>query len=64
VTAFLLRGPGPVSVAAVARVRRLLTDGGSPLYGTDGFALREELHQICFLLRGGHPGAEAADRRR
>jgi hypothetical protein len=37
-------------VRGVALAERLLTDGGSPLYGTDVVALREELGRVRFLL--------------
>jgi hypothetical protein len=48
--AALLRGTSP-GLRGVASAQRLLTDGGSPLYGRDVAALREELGRVRFLLR-------------
>jgi hypothetical protein len=45
----LLRS-GEVTVRGVAFCERLLTDGGSPLYGQDPIALRGELHRARALL--------------
>lgn len=41
----------PVSAAAVALVERLLTSGGSPLYGDDPAELRDELTRILRHLQ-------------
>jgi hypothetical protein len=63
VVAELLRGarPGP---RGVAFAERLLTDGGSPLYGQDVVALREELGRVRFQLcsEAGGNDASADDR--
>jgi hypothetical protein len=48
--AALLRGTSP-GLRGVALAQLLLTDGGSPLYGNDVVALREELGRVRFLLR-------------
>ena len=40
----------PESAAGVAIVERLLTDGGSALYGHDPVALREALSRARYLL--------------
>jgi hypothetical protein len=47
----LLRGGG-TGARGIAMLEALLTDGGSPLYGADVGALREELHRIRFILGG------------
>ena len=41
----------PASAGGVALVERLLTDGGSPLYGNEVGPLREELRRARFLLQ-------------
>ena len=44
--ASVLRGPGPLYAAGIARVRRLLTDGTGPMYtARDGIALEDELRR-------------------
>jgi hypothetical protein len=48
----LLRG-SPSSARGVAAAHRLVTNGGSPLYGGDARALRSELRRIRFLLVRG-----------
>jgi hypothetical protein len=45
-----LRGSSP-GLRGVALAERLLTDGGSPLYGRDALSLREQLGRVRFLLR-------------
>jgi hypothetical protein len=41
---------GSASARGVALAERLLTDGGSALYGHDLVALREELGRLRYLL--------------
>jgi hypothetical protein len=47
----------PASTVAVALVERLLTAGGSPLYGDDLPALQAELARILRHLEADHPAA-------
>jgi hypothetical protein len=48
----VLRGPGPLYVAGIARVRRLLTDGTGPMYTSrDGIALERELRRARISVR-------------
>ena len=42
----------PQGVRGIAMAQRLLTDGGSPLYGASTGALREELRRLIFMLGG------------
>jgi len=50
VRAALLRDRRPHRAQGVARARRLVTDGTSPLYRDDAEALRWELRRIRLLL--------------
>ena len=50
----LLREGSP-EVRGVALVERLLTSGGSPLYGTNIDLLREELRRARYLLTPAVP---------
>jgi hypothetical protein len=48
----VLRGPAPLYVAGIARVRRLLTDGTGPMYASrDGIALERELRRARISVR-------------
>ena len=48
-----LLGAEHAGIRGIARAYRLLGGPASPLFGDDEQALREELHQIQFLLRAG-----------
>jgi nucleotide-binding universal stress UspA family protein len=57
-TARVLRGDG--DVAGVALIERLLTDGGSSLYGPDVEGLVQDLRRARFLLCGHHEARRSA----